>query len=941
MKIMKLLVFGIIISILSISSLADQNLVERKARLNIYTTDNENEFVAQLYAKPVNMKDINGEFRPYEEVTKFYEDNDELVLEWNNKSVKLKIYTIDDNKKFLKSLSQEEKNNLKFKTKIKKERGSYYYTHNLSKSKQPEAVGYDVVTENVDCIKRGFDLICGEQRISFNDAVYLQNLTVNLSDDKVEFSGDDLSYIDPSVDLDIDDISETTGYVKRRHTDNYYYGYYTETGFKVGHDYSGSKYCRGYMNWSLDDINTSWEITDVKLTWNDYKEEGTEDTVKFYKMVQTDLSDWTPSDQQGREDLYDAIGDSTNYYTDSSPDEDEYNVAELGSSAASQMNSDKSNGYGFYIGVKGGEGNEETRVGIDIKDPSYPAYLNLTYVFADLTPPNTTANATSPPNGSGYAFGNATAEYVGITFSCTDNGGPGNASGCDTTYYCTDTNNTCTPDSVYSSQFTIYSHGTTYLRFHSEDIKGNDETVQNKIVIIDRSPNVSSMMVLPLNPTAGDDLFCNYSFSSPGSYNEKDSTYDWKKNGVSQGINSQVIRKENLTIGDNWSCEFTPSNGLANGTKGISPNVTILGTIKNPKIYVGSTLVWNSSGYYSDEEMITGFADEINSEIIDCIPDAEGYCNISITFSSEDSGKLNISEVSTYHRSRRETLNVTSIKLIHSDGTDHIFEIVVENDGDITLDNISWAFDTDDGTMIYSDQNMALQPGEDVFVYLRHNYSLAGDLDVTLNVTSGNISASRTEEVHIGDLMITNFSEIHQNGTLSVFEFYIQNTGSSNLTGINWSLDTGDAVINSNELIDLTANEAAMVYVEYNYTQYGTFTAEASSTDGFYYDSKSITVDALLVDTSDLSLLHNASTHNVFFFKITNKYQAALSDINWTFDTDDGVVISANQLFNLTPDEEIFVMLEHNFSSSGSYNVNATAIYDGFEDWSNYTFTIS
>jgi len=108
----------------------------------------------------------------------------------------------------------------------------------------------------------------------------------------------------------------------------------------------------------------------------------------------------------------------------------------------------------------------------------------------DSTPPTTTASATSPPDTTSYTFNTPTRNDVKITLSCTDNLG---GSGCSTTKYCTDTLDTCTP-SITLIPFTISAEGITYVRYRSTDNTGNAETIQSRLVNIDRTAPATSIV---------------------------------------------------------------------------------------------------------------------------------------------------------------------------------------------------------------------------------------------------------------------------------------------------------------------------------------------------------------------------------------------------------------------------------------------------------------
>ncbi len=98
----------------------------------------------------------------------------------------------------------------------------------------------------------------------------------------------------------------------------------------------------------------------------------------------------------------------------------------------------------------------------------------------DTTAPTTSASAVDDL-GLPYTFGTpTTSSYVNVTLSCSDSGGIG----CSVTQYCTDTTNTCTPNTNYTGVVQISTAGTSYIRFRSNDSVGNLETTQSRTIII-------------------------------------------------------------------------------------------------------------------------------------------------------------------------------------------------------------------------------------------------------------------------------------------------------------------------------------------------------------------------------------------------------------------------------------------------------------------------
>lgn len=100
-----------------------------------------------------------------------------------------------------------------------------------------------------------------------------------------------------------------------------------------------------------------------------------------------------------------------------------------------------------------------------------------------------TAPATIADGGT-YTFGEISSEAVTVTLIPDD----GEGSGVLATLYCTDTENTCTPETSYSDSFEVSAEGTSYIRFYSTDNASNEETpVNSETVAVDTtSPAVDA-----------------------------------------------------------------------------------------------------------------------------------------------------------------------------------------------------------------------------------------------------------------------------------------------------------------------------------------------------------------------------------------------------------------------------------------------------------------
>ncbi|MBN2014476.1 MAG: DUF2341 domain-containing protein, partial [Candidatus Altiarchaeota archaeon] len=130
-----------------------------------------------------------------------------------------------------------------------------------------------------------------------------------------------------------------------------------------------------------------------------------------------------------------------------------------------------------------------------LSDGTYYWYINcsasgftnqskIREITIDATPPITNATALIS-NGSAYVFDTWTNfTYVNVTLSCDD----GTGTGCNTTQYCTDTNNTCSPNITYTTHIQITQEETSYIRFRSNDTLGNLEDVKSETIRIDTQP---------------------------------------------------------------------------------------------------------------------------------------------------------------------------------------------------------------------------------------------------------------------------------------------------------------------------------------------------------------------------------------------------------------------------------------------------------------------
>ncbi len=193
------------------------------------------------------------------------------------------------------------------------------------------------------------------------------------------------------------------------------------------------------------------------------------------------------------------------------------------------------------------------------------------------------------------------------------------------------------------------------------------------------------------------------------------------------------------------------------------------------------------------------------------------------------------------------SLAIENLSTFYSNGTYKIFEFIILNDGDSAVTDIYWQLDTGE-SVISSTQNISsLAVNEKAFVYAAYNYSAVGTYDLKVNATGisqSTIVTASYESSIINELSITSFANLNTDGTKVILEVRVKNMLSTNINGINWSLDDGNGqILNSNQKFNLAPNETIFIFIQHDYGGAGTFNPIVTVTNGTYTDSKSAAVE--------------------------------------------------------------------------------------------------
>ena len=135
------------------------------------------------------------------------------------------------------------------------------------------------------------------------------------------------------------------------------------------------------------------------------------------------------------------------------------------------------------------------------------------------------------------------------------------------------------------------------------------------------------------------------------------------------------------------------------------------------------------------------------------------------------------------------------------------------------------------------------------------------------------------------------------------------------------------------------------MFANYNYTQSGSYTANATAKNGTLQDSEVIFVNIpsllLGIDVYNLNVLNATGTKRIFEFNVNNTLSTNLTNVSWTLDTKNSNIINNTIISLIEPLKPLFVYVDYNFTITGTFNVNATARNGSLIDSDNLTISVT
>jgi hypothetical protein len=297
-----------------------------------------------------------------------------------------------------------------------------------------------------------------------------------------------------------------------------------------------------------------------------------------------------------------------------------------------------------------------------------------------------------------------------------------------------------------------------------------------------------------------------------------------------------------------------------------------------------------------------------------------GWMNVSL-FAFDNNKSVNDSLLDLFFVG---DLMVGGFKELFGNVTERVFEFIMSNQGNNTLTNVRWTVRTGNNYNFSSSSAINLSAYDSAYVIFDYNFSNTGSYNMTVNVSDSFNPDNRSLSLFIPDIVINNFTILNQSDSIVNFSFGLQNMLNKPVNA-SYKLNTGVQNI-SNTSIILSPSQNINFTVPVNYTIYGNFTAILNASDNYSHSvtsSLNVSVKELLI--SDLQKLYSSGTMATFEFIIKNLFSTNKT-FSWSFNTNNtaGIIWSTNAT-TLMPNENVSILVQHNFSNTGTYLVSARA----------------
>src|SRR3989344_696167 len=269
-------------------------------------------------------------------------------------------------------------------------------------------------------------------------------------------------------------------------------------------------------------------------------------------------------------------------------------------------------------------------------------------------------------------------------------------------------------------------------------------------------------------------------------------------------------------------------------------------------------------------------------------------------------------------------LRITNLTTLNQNSTKEIFYYETKNTLETPLTNVSEQLNTGESTVQFT-TNHSLNSNENIMVFVAYDYNTTGTKTLTATATSGSYVEIESSTIIVPDIEIKDFMILNQSITKRLFGFIILNNLNQTISNLNWTLSTHLGNISLPQFVSLTSNQNLFNFVFYDFVNKGNYNITITASNGSINASQSMVIKVKDIRVDNLTVAFDNNTNKIFNFIISNDWNSSLPAVNWTLNNSQNITIS-NNLISLVPGENILVYVNSNFTSTGNFNVNASAI---------------
>ncbi|MFA5887354.1 MAG: SpvB/TcaC N-terminal domain-containing protein, partial [Candidatus Nanoarchaeia archaeon] len=260
-------------------------------------------------------------------------------------------------------------------------------------------------------------------------------------------------------------------------------------------------------------------------------------------------------------------------------------------------------------------------------------------------------------------------------------------------------------------------------------------------------------------------------------------------------------------------------------------------------------------------------------------------------------------------------IKADALSLLNQNITNTTFEFKVRNDMAENANSINWS--CDNGILSVTPFN--LTGNQTIFIIIASNYSTPGGKALICNASSTNGYDSKSLAFNIKDVEVVDYNLTIVTGNKRLVNLMVKNYFSTQNVGYTFASD-GQIFSGSSSI---GSGNASVISQQINYTTPGTKYIISNISTAYTIDNRTESIVLKGLEISNYLLVNKTLTDKIIGYTIVNNWDNM--SVNWTLSNPS---LSSGTKINLSFNETLFVLIEENYTSSSTKDVNFT-IFNG------------